>query len=80
MPVLLISHVPGSKFFILAIYVVRFIPVGTFIFTFFVGTLKEVWTSGYWEDLFSFKVFFSVSLFAFSLFIPKIIKKLKKEN
>jgi len=54
--------------------------VGTFIFTFFVGTLKEVWASGKWEDLFSFRVFFSVGLFVFSLFIPKIIKKFKKET
>ena len=54
--------------------------VGTFIFTFFVGTLKEVWASGKWEHLLSFRVFFSVGLFVFSLFIPKIIKKVKKES
>ncbi len=54
--------------------------VGTFIFTFFIGTLKEVWTSGDWNQLLSSKVFFSVGLFVFSLFIPKIIKKLRKEN
>jgi len=54
--------------------------VGTFIFTFFIGTLKEVWTSGDWGQLLSFKVLFSVGLFAFSLFIPKIIEKLKKEK
>ena len=54
--------------------------VGTFIFTFFVGTLKEVWASGKWEQLFSFRVFFSLGLFVFSLFIPKIIKKFKKES
>jgi uncharacterized membrane protein YdjX (TVP38/TMEM64 family) len=54
--------------------------VGTFIFTFFIGTLKEVWASGQWGQLFSFKVFFSVGLFVFSFFIPKILKKLKKEN
>jgi len=54
--------------------------VGTFIFTFFVGTLKEVWAGGDWGQLLSFKVFFSVGLFVFSLFIPKIIKKLKKEK
>ena len=53
--------------------------VGTFIFTFFVGTLKEVWSSGNWEQLLSFKVFFSVGLFTFSFFIPRIIKKFKKE-
>ncbi len=54
--------------------------VGTFIFTFFIGTLKEVWASGNWAELVSFKVFFSIGLFAFSLFIPKIIKKIKKEE
>lgn len=50
---------------------------GTFIFTFFVGTIKEVWASGQWANLLSWKVFFSLGLFAFSLFIPKIINKLK---
>ncbi len=54
--------------------------VGTFIFTFFVGTLKEVWASGNWGELLSFKVFFSVGLFIFSLFIPKIIKRIKGED
>ena len=53
--------------------------VGTFIFTFFVGTIKEVWTGGDWGRLISFRVFFSVGLFIFSLFIPKIIKRIKKE-
>lgn len=54
--------------------------VGTFIFTFFVGTLKEIWASGNWGQLFCFEVFFSVGLFVFSLFIPRIIKKIKKES
>ena len=54
--------------------------VGTFIFTFFIGTLKEVWASGNWGELISFKVFFSIGLFIFSFFIPKIIKKIKPEN
>jgi uncharacterized membrane protein YdjX (TVP38/TMEM64 family) len=54
--------------------------VGTFIFTFFIGALKEVWASGHWGNLVSFKVFFSVALFIFSLFIPKIINKMKREN
>jgi uncharacterized membrane protein YdjX (TVP38/TMEM64 family) len=53
--------------------------VGTFIFTFFIGNLKEVWVSGNWGELISFKVFFSIGLFIFSFFIPKIIKKLKGE-
>ncbi len=55
------------------------IVVGTFIFTFFIGTLKEVWTSGDWGQLISFKVIFSLALFGFSFFIPKIIKKVRGE-
>ncbi|MBI5603101.1 MAG: TVP38/TMEM64 family protein, partial [Deltaproteobacteria bacterium] len=54
--------------------------VGTFVFTFFIGTLKEVWSSGNWAELFSFKVFFSVGLFIFSLFIPRLIKKMRNES
>jgi len=54
--------------------------VGTFIFTFFIGTLKDVWASGNWGKLISFKVFFSIGLFVFSFFIPKIIKKIKGES
>jgi uncharacterized membrane protein YdjX (TVP38/TMEM64 family) len=54
--------------------------VGTFIFTFFIGTLKDVWVSGNWGELLSFKVFFSIGLFIFSLFIPKIIKKIRGEQ
>jgi uncharacterized membrane protein YdjX (TVP38/TMEM64 family) len=54
--------------------------VGTFIFTFFIGTLKEVWSTGDWGQLISFKVFFSIGLFVFSFFIPKIIKKVKGER
>lgn len=53
------------------------IVVGTFIFTFFIGTLKEVWQSGDFSRLISIKVFFSLALFVFSLFIPKILKRLK---
>jgi uncharacterized membrane protein YdjX (TVP38/TMEM64 family) len=54
--------------------------VGTFIFTFFIGTLKNVWASGNWGELISFKVFFSIGLFIFSFFIPKLIKKIKGEE
>ena len=54
--------------------------VGTFIFTFFIGTLKEVWASGNWAELMSFKVFFSIGLFIFSFLIPKFIKKFKGEE
>ena len=51
--------------------------VGTFIFTFAIGTLKEVWASGDWGQLVSFKIFFSLALFIFSFFIPVLIKRFK---
>lgn len=54
--------------------------VGTFIFTFFIGTLKEIWASGNWAGLLSFKVFFSIGLFIFSFSIPRIIKKIRGEK
>jgi uncharacterized membrane protein YdjX (TVP38/TMEM64 family) len=54
--------------------------VGTFILTLFIGTLKDVWASGRWEELISLNVFFSIALFVSSFFIPKLIKKLRKEN
>ena len=52
--------------------------VGVSIFTFFLGTLREVWAGGEWGRLFSPKVFFSVALFVFSFFIPKIYRKMRK--
>ncbi len=51
--------------------------VGTFIFTFFIGTIKDVWSSGQWAGLLSWKVLFSLGLFVFSFFIPKIIERFK---
>jgi uncharacterized membrane protein YdjX (TVP38/TMEM64 family) len=54
--------------------------VGTFVFTFFIGTLKEIWASGNWAGLVSFKVFFSIGLFIFSFSIPGIIKKIRGEE
>ena len=54
--------------------------VGTFIFTFFVGTIRDVWASGDWSGLLSVQVFFSIGLFVFSFYIPKIIKNIRKEK
>jgi uncharacterized membrane protein YdjX (TVP38/TMEM64 family) len=54
--------------------------VGTFIFTFFVGTVKDVWASGRWADLISWKVIFSLVLFVCSFFIPKILAKVRAFN
>jgi uncharacterized membrane protein YdjX (TVP38/TMEM64 family) len=51
--------------------------VGTFVFTFFIGTLREIWAAGDWARLLSLKVVFSVCLFVFSFFIPKLVKKIK---
>jgi uncharacterized membrane protein YdjX (TVP38/TMEM64 family) len=51
--------------------------VGTFIFTFFVGTIKEVYTSGAWGGLLSWKVLFSLALFVFSFFIPRLAERFK---
>jgi uncharacterized membrane protein YdjX (TVP38/TMEM64 family) len=45
--------------------------VGTFIFTFFVGTIKEV---------LSWNVFLSLALFVFSFFIPKLLKMAQKSK
>ena len=54
------------------------ITVGTFIFTFFVGTVKNVWTSGRWAELLSWQVSLSVGLFVFSFFIPKLLKMVRE--
>jgi uncharacterized membrane protein YdjX (TVP38/TMEM64 family) len=51
--------------------------VGTFIFTFFIGTIKEIWASGDWSGLLSWKVLFSVGLFIASFFIPKLVGRLR---
>lgn len=51
--------------------------VGTFLFTFFIGTVKEVWASGDWSQLLSFKVVGALFLFIFSFFIPKVVKKVR---
>lgn len=54
--------------------------VGAFIFTFFVGTVKEVWVSGNWKGLLSWKVFLSLGFFVFSFFIPKIVERFKNND
>ena len=54
--------------------------IGTFIFTFAVGTVSDVWASGRWEGLLGWKVLLSLGLFVFSFFIPAIIKRIKGET
>jgi uncharacterized membrane protein YdjX (TVP38/TMEM64 family) len=53
--------------------------VGTFVFTFFIGTLKEVWASGDWGRLLSQRALHSLVLFALSSCIPRIVKKVRHE-
>ena len=50
---------------------------GVFILTFFGGTLREVWASGNWLGVASFKTILALGLFVFSFFIPMIVKKIK---
>jgi uncharacterized membrane protein YdjX (TVP38/TMEM64 family) len=54
--------------------------VGTFIFTFAIGTLRDIWLSGRWGDLLGWKVLFSLGLFVFSFFIPTLIKRIKGDR
>jgi uncharacterized membrane protein YdjX (TVP38/TMEM64 family) len=51
--------------------------VGTFIFTFFIGTLSRVWAGGDWSRLNSWQTYLSLGLFVFSFFLPTIIKKVR---
>ena len=54
--------------------------VGTFIFTFAVGTIRDIMASGQWGELLGWRVLLSLGLFIFSFFIPAIIKKFKGET
>ncbi len=54
--------------------------VGTFIFTFLIGTIRKVWISGDWHGLISPEVFLALGLFAGSLLLPKAVKKIRGEN
>ena len=53
---------------------------GGFVLTFFFATLAEVWRSGDWWQLLSWKTAFSLALFVSSFFIPKLIRKFKPEG
>lgn len=51
--------------------------VSVFAITFLSGMIRDVWISGRWNDLISLKVLFGLVLYAFSFFIPLILKKIK---
>ncbi|MCX5865358.1 MAG: TVP38/TMEM64 family protein [Deltaproteobacteria bacterium] len=52
---------------------------GGFVLTFFFATLAEVWRSGDWRQLLSWKTAFSLALFVGSFSIPRLIRKIKPE-
>jgi uncharacterized membrane protein YdjX (TVP38/TMEM64 family) len=54
--------------------------VGTFIFTFFIGTLSQVWAGGDWSRLNGWRTYLSVTLFIGSFFLPKIVKTVRREK
>lgn len=53
------------------------ITVTIFVIAFFIGSLREIWISGEWGNLFSVRVALSVALLASLLFTPKIIAKIR---
>lgn len=50
--------------------------ISLFTFVFLGGALKEAWITGQWHPLVSTKAFAVAGLYAFSFFIPKVLKKL----
>ncbi|MCX5877430.1 MAG: TVP38/TMEM64 family protein [Deltaproteobacteria bacterium] len=52
---------------------------GGFVLTFFFATVAEVWRSGDWWQLVSWKAAFSLALFASSFSIPRLIRKIKPD-
>ena len=51
------------------------IVVAIFIITYFVGTVKEAWTDGHWEQLLTWKTGMALILVAFSLYLPRLIER-----
>jgi len=50
---------------------------GTFIFTFFIGTLSQVWAGGDWSRLDGWQTYLSLALFVSSFFLPGLFRKLR---
>jgi uncharacterized membrane protein YdjX (TVP38/TMEM64 family) len=48
--------------------------VVTIIWVFVANAMKEAWQTQSWQPMWSWQVWFSVGLFVFSLFLPKIMK------
>ena len=54
--------------------------VGTFVFTFAIGTIRDIWASGRFEELLGGRVLLALGMFVFSFFIPVIIKRIKRDE
>ena len=54
--------------------------VGTFVFTFLIGTLSQVWAGGDWSRLNGWQTYLSVSLFIFSFFLPSLVRMTRAGN
>jgi len=54
--------------------------VGTFVFTFLIGTLSQVWASGDWSRLNGWQTYLSVILFVSSFFLPALVRKIRPEK
>ncbi len=52
--------------------------VGTFLFTFFIGSIKQAWVESGWAGLVQWKSFLAAGLFVGSFFIPLLVKRLKR--
>ena len=56
------------------------ISVETFVFSSLFGTLRQIWMSGNWQELFSLKVLSLLGLFAASFLIPVVVKKFSRRS
>lgn len=54
--------------------------VGTFIFTFAIGTIRDILAKGNYEELLGGQVLLAVGMFIFSFFIPMVVKRLKRDE
>lgn len=53
---------------------------GTFIFTFFIGNLGQIWASGDWSRLNGRQTWLSLILLLGSFFLPVIVRKIRGEE
>jgi len=53
---------------------------GTFIFTFFIGNLRQVWAGGDWGRLNGWQTWLSLVLLVGSFFLPLLIRKFRGEE